>query len=153
MSVRVAWTKASFECYDRDCVCSPKCSNYEICCKVAKETVDGVPPMKKCVEDLISKGCAIPLAVTDSVLNNLTDMDTNILTLWLDWKFNINEIAEIMGVTTKSIANQRTKIYSRLEYLYNRPSNHRHVRNAFELWAKDNIIKELERLKKVGVEC
>lgn len=152
MSKNAYWTKASFECYDNNCQCSERCSNYATCCRMAKQSKDGIPPMKHCVESLLTSGIAIPLAVTDGVVDCMSERDIEVLRLWAKG-LNPNEIANELKATLDEVENHRKRVYRFFSYGWEKPKNQYSYSDLFSLWARENLIPELDRLRKVGVSC
>lgn len=152
MSKKVCWTKASFECYDRDCVCSPSCSNYSTCMSVAKDC-GGEPPMKKCVEELLTVGCAIPLAVTGGALSDISEMNARVMKLWVLKGMGDKEIANALGITEKASHEHRCTCYGTYKYYLPYSLSNRYDSNLFPNWAKTHLMDELERLERIGVVC
>lgn len=153
MNGKVCWTKASFECYDRDCVCSPECSNYATCMRVVKDSKDGQPPMKKCVEELLTLGYAIPLAVTNGALSDITEMNAKVMKLWVLQGLNDKEIAATLGITEKASHEHRSMCYKAYKYYLPYTRGVRYDSDVFPNWAKEHIMDELERLERIGVVC
>ena len=137
-----AWTVSSFECFENNCVCSDKCSNYQICKKISKD-FKTIPPMKNCVEELINQRYPIPIAVTYSMLNDLSPQLLLTLKLWVVDNLNNYEISKKLNLSVDVISAYKAAILRKFV------ARDRSVK--FETWAKKNIVPEYDYLEKVGV--
>lgn len=147
---KLLWTESTYECFKNDCQCSSACKNYELCQRVAKTTKNGQPPIKKIVDDLLTKGIAIPLAVTDSIADTLDKKDSMLLRLWILEGLDYKTIGKKLKVTETTVYNRLLKMFGDFKYSYARKD---YVSEDFARWAKTELIPELDRLEKVGVEC
>ena len=121
--------------------------------KVAREKEDGIPPMKKAVEELLTQGCSIPLAVTDSVLDSMSELDTKVLKLWLLEGLPNDELGGRLNITARAVREHKLRFLDRFSYQIDARRYSNNKPEAFVMWAKESLVNELERLWKVGVEC
>lgn len=152
MVKRTLWTPSSWECYKNNCECSEKCSNYKECQYIASQMADKKPPIKRAVMELIESGVAIPIAVTDYEVNCLSDEMVETLKYWLLDGLTREEIAKKMGITDRAVQEKIIAIMRPYEYAYAYKCPAKKA-EAFEVWAKANLLPELEELEKVGVGC
>lgn len=147
---KLLWTESTYECFKNDCQCSENCKNFGVCQRIAKTTKDGEPPIKKIVDDLLTNGIAIPLAVTDSIADCLDPVDSKFLKLWILEGLSYKEISKKLGIAERSVYNRLLEMFNDYEYSY---SHTRNKSKDFQDWAKKSLLPELDKLEKVGVEC
>lgn len=150
--VRHLWTPASWECYKNNCICTEACSNFKECKYIASQRKDGQPPMKKSVDELLSSGVAIPLAVTGTKSDFMTSDLVKTLFYWVVEGLSDVEMASRFGITPSALRDKKSALLRGFEYSFKstRPGQRS---KDFKAWAEINLIPELEELKKVGVEC
>lgn len=147
------WTESSFECYKNNCECSEKCSNYHLCKQIAKDTKDGIPPIKKVVSKLLSETDYIPFIVTRGVSDMLSVDDVKVLKHILLDNLSLEEVAEKMNCKVKNLQDRISRMMTKYSYNYYSKRSMKRDFDNFKQYAKENIIPEVLEYEKVGVEC